>query len=155
MKKLFVHRILAFVVDWFIIIIYASLLFLVAYLISGKNLSATEEYNPYRMQLIGFMTLTLQVFLYSYLTEKSKWKATIGKRILKLRVAGTENKTTGNIFLRNLFKYLPWEIAHTGVHWVVYFNNSHLEPPVWVWILLIVPQLIVIVYLISALFSGG
>ncbi|MBK9257821.1 MAG: hypothetical protein IPM42_20390 [Saprospiraceae bacterium] len=34
----------------------------------------------------------MPVITYSYLTETSKWRATIGKRILKLTVLTSENK---------------------------------------------------------------
>lgn len=54
-------------------------------LIGNTNLQQLDA-NPIVGHLVGFVTLTLPVFLYSYLTEKSSWKGTIGKKLLGLSV---------------------------------------------------------------------
>jgi len=57
--------------------------------------------------------------------------------------------------LRNILIYLPWEFAHTGVHWVVCFSGQHAETPFWVWLLLNLPQLMVVGYFISIVITKG
>lgn len=74
MKKLLIKRGVAFGIDYLIIVIYAVLLFGITTMINPENV------NPIKGQFIGFITLTLPVFLYFYLTEKSIYKGTIGKR---------------------------------------------------------------------------
>lgn len=111
--------------------------------------------NPYLGQLIGFVTLTIPVVLYSYFTEKSARKATIGKRIVKLKVIKENADSNRSILIRNILKYLPWEMAHTGVHWIVYYDNNHLPVSAWIWTLLIVPQILVLAYFLSIIFSKG
>ena len=152
MTRLLIHRILAWTIDFGVIVSYAVLLFTVTSLIFQVKQVAQ---NPYFGQLIGFLTLTLPVITYSYLTEKSQLKATIGKRILNLIVLTQENKTTKSVLLRNVLKFLPWELAHTGVHWIVYYESIDIETPIWVLIILIVPQIMVILYFGSIILSQG
>ncbi len=152
MTRQLIHRIFAWTIDFGIIVLYAILLFAVTSLFFDVRQAGL---NPYFGQLIGFLTLTLPVITYSYLTEKGNWKATIGKRVLNLIVLTPENKTNKSILIRNLLKYLPWELAHTGVHWIIYFESVGRETPIWTWIILIVPQVLVIVYFISIILSKG
>ena len=56
-----------------------------------------------------------------------------------------------SIFLRNFLKFLPWEIAHIGVHQIVFYESVSIGT----WLLLISPQIIVCYYLISAIISKG
>jgi len=152
MTRQLIHRIFAWTIDFGIIVLYAILLFAVTSLFFDVG---QVDLNPYFGQLIGFLTLTLPVITYSYLTEKSNWKATIGKRVLNLIVLTPENTTNKSILIRNLLKYLPWELAHTGVHWIIYFESVGREIPIWTWIILIVPQVLVFVYFISIILSKG
>lgn len=152
MTRQLVHRIFAWTIDFGVIVLYAFLLFTVTSLFFDFR---QVDLNPYIGQLIGFLTLTFPVLTYSYLAEKSNWKATIGKRVLKLMVLTSEKKSNKSILIRNLLKYLPWELAHTGVHWIIYFESVGRETPIWTWIMLIVPQVLVIIYFISIILSKG
>lgn len=148
---LILKRFLAFSVDYLIIVSYAVLLFLITQLLSdGLNFNLTNS-NPIQSQLIAFFTLTIPVVIYSILTERSSKQGTIGKRIMNIRIIAKKE----DILKRNILKFLPWEIAHTGVHWMYYYTNKNLETPIWVWILLILPQLIIIVYILSIIYSKG
>lgn len=154
MTKTLLNRIVASMIDYAIIAAYATILFLVANVIySIFDWKFTN--NPYIGQVVGFMTLTLPVFAYSYLTEKSNWKGTIGKKLRKLVVLTDQNSSTKNILLRNLLKYLPWELAHSGVHWIIYYTSNGVEVPLWTWIVLVLPQVIAVVYFISIVISKG
>ena len=154
MPQLLFKRILASTIDYAIITGYAGILFLCINIISSIfNLKLSE--NPVIGQFIGFMTLTLPVITYSYLTEKSDWRGTIGKRLQKVVVLTNQNEISKSILLRSILKYLPWEIAHTGVHWIVYYSSNSIETPLWVWVVLILPQIISVVYFISIVVSRG
>lgn len=98
--------------------------------------------------------MTLPVFLYFLLSEKSTHKATLGKRLFGLEVVSQENDKSA-IFVRNFLKILPWEIAHTGVYHIVYSNQQQQEVSLWVWCALIIPQIIVLFYFISILATKG
>lgn len=151
MKNVF-KRGFAFSVDYLILAIYGTVLFLVTitFFVDPDQPVAP---SPVKGQLIGFFTLTLPVFLYFFLFEKSRSGAIPGKRLFKLRVV-VKPETKHGVLKRNLFKFLPWEIAHTGIHWA-YAQSDNEELPLFLWVLFLVPQLIVFIYAISILISKG
>lgn len=151
MPNLFFKRVLAFIIDYAVIIMYAGCLFLASTFLSSQFDLQLSFNSPFKNQIISFTSLTLPVFLYFFLFEKSKLKGTIGKRILKLKVIDATEGKKGNLFLRNFLKLLPWEIAHIGVYQIAFYNNENLG----VLILLIAPQVIVIIYIISVFLSKG
>ncbi len=138
-------------IDWVIIISYAALLFLVVTVLLHFEIVSVGVVHPVKGQLIGFITLTLPVLLYCIFMERSASHATLGKRAMKLKVVG--DTATKNIVFRNVVKFLPWEFAHAGVLWINYQNNPNT--PFWIWLLLIVPQVLIIVYLSSVIASKG
>jgi uncharacterized RDD family membrane protein YckC len=146
---LIIKRFLAFMVDWLIIVLYACMLFGVTLILASQNIVTLGPVHPLQGQLIAFLTLTLPVILYYVLTESSSRHATIGKRAMKIRVYGS----AGGIVLRNVIKFLPWEFAHAGILWVNYIND--VETPLWIWALLITPQVLVVCYLISIIYTRG
>lgn len=146
-------RLMAFGIDYLIILAYISGLAgltLALFAISGDDPTAV---HPLRGQLVGMVTLTLPVFLYFFLMERGGRKATLGKRAMGIRVESTSGSR--GVFLRNFFKLLPWEIAHTGVHWMFFYAAETGESPAWVYMVLSVPQFIMLVYFLSLIFSRG
>lgn len=152
--NILLRRCIAATIDYGIIAAYAVLLFLITG-ITASALGWKLSHEPFAGQLIGFITLTLPVVMYSYLTEKGKWKGTVGKKTQDIRVVTTGRKPARNILVRNVLKYLPWEMAHTGVHWTIYYSGIDVEVPLWTWIFLILPQAIVLLYFITILRSKG
>ncbi len=150
--RLLINRILAWTIDFGIIVLYALLLFAVVTMFFDVK---EGDLNPYLGQLIGFATMTLPVFTYSFLTERSKWKGTIGKKILNIKVLTDEENKTKSILLRNVLKYLPWELAHIGVHWIFYYESVGREIPIWTCAIVIIPQVIVLIYFVSIILSKG
>lgn len=149
MSKLIGKRILAFGLDYLIIVVYGMALFGTASTIGVGSLSPLEG------QLIGFITLTLPVYLYFYLMERSSLAATLGKRTMNISVQTDTENNSQRILFRNILKFLPWEIAHLGVHWIIYYSAVDINPPIWVWIALILPQVIVFGYILSIVFYKG
>lgn len=133
-------------------LIYISLLIGASFSIIYSFELEVQSLHPVSAQLLGFVTLTLPVFFYFYWSESSKQRGTFGKRKMGIELHA---KSKNAILLRNVFKFLPWEIAHTGVHWVVYYSLQEMETPIWVWLFLIVPQLVAAVYFVSLLRSKG
>lgn len=147
MKNQIISRLGAFLVDYLVILGYAGILFLIVRLF---NLEIT---GPVSGQIIGFFGLTIPVFLYFSLAERSPAGATIGKKVFKLKVISQYSRN--RVILRNLLKFLPWEIAHTGVHWIVYYSRQGTDAPAWVFVLLVVPQVIMLFYIASVVYSKG
>lgn len=144
-------RIAAFFIDYCLIAAYASFLFFVSGYLLGTSAIIS---GPVQGELLGFVTLTLPVFLYFFLSENGKSRATIGKRLLRLSVVAPPGKTF-SVLKRNLLKFLPWEVAHVGVHWVVHYSSKGLDTPLWVWVVLIVPQLVVAFYVLTIVLTRG
>ena len=142
MKNLTIKRIMAFGLDYLLGLTYGLLLYVVTIWIDPPVLTVLQG------QLVGFLTLTLPVFLYFYGMEKSKYKGTIGKQLMGISVRSDRAGNKG-ILTRNILKFLPWEVAHTGVHWIMYFSHKQMDTPVWVWVLLVLPQVVLLLYIVS------
>lgn len=157
MKRILLRRLFAYSIDYIMILLYAAILILISLMIQMAVGSSLSDLTPVKGQIIGFLTLTVPVFLYFFLSEGGSKRATIGKMINKIQVNSFNKSeiTTNQVFTRNFLKLLPWEIAHTGVHWLVYFLRSSREIPSWVYLLLIIPQVIVVGYLASIIASKG
>lgn len=148
MKTLTIKRLLAFCIDYLIFALYGVALFVMV-----RYLGLTSSIDsPWTAQLVGFTCLTFPVFLYFVWFEASARKATLGKVVLHLEV---EAKTTIAVIKRNVLKLVPWEVAHTGVHWLFYYNRLDQEPPIWVFVLLISSQVMACIYIIKIWKSHG
>lgn len=145
-------RILAWLVDWLLIVIYACFLFGIMALLSWLEIITLKAMHPVKGQLVGFLTLTLPVVLYGIVTESGKRHATVGKRVMKIEVTAA-SLTTRSIIFRNIAKFLPWEFAHAGILWINHINTP--ETPVWIWLLLIGPQVLVIIYFMTIVGTKG
>ncbi|MBW0179202.1 RDD family protein [Sediminibacterium sp.] len=154
LSTLLIKRIKAAFIDYLIIIGYAMLLLFIANSITSFTRISLST-DPVKGQLTGFFTLTLPVFLYFYCSEKSKWKGTIGKKMQKIALQTPADQSRNTLIIRNFFKFLPWELAHTGVHWIIYYSAEKIEVPVWVWVILLVPQITALAYFISIISSKG
>lgn len=142
--NLLARRVIAFCTDYLIFASYAVLLFVVV-----SSLDPPPA-GPIRGQIIAFFSLTLPVVLYGIVLEGGPKKATIGKRWMRIEVVGD-----GSVVFRNILKFLPWEIAHGGVHWMYYYEDVGGTIPGIIWILLVLPQVVVVVYVVSILVSRG
>lgn len=147
--SLILKRIAAWLIDWLIIMLYAMLLFAVVAMLAAADIVTIGVMHPLKGQLIGFLTLTFPVVLYGVLMEYYK-RATLGKRIMKLNVLARGLK---GIVVRNVLKFFPWEFAHAGILWINYRND--ISTPMWIWMLLIVPQVAVVVYFVWIILTGG
>lgn len=145
-------RIFAYCIDYFVIIIYALILFAITFTIHKILDKPIEFQDPVTGNIISFFTLTLPAFLYFFFYESSSKKGTLGKQWLKIKV---ENNSKRNIFIRVLFKIIPWEIAHFAIHWSVFYSNKGMEVPIWNIVVTIVPNVIILIYFITIVLSKG
>ena len=113
------------------------------------NFNAFKNDHIDRLKKMGVDILSfMPVFPIS---EQNK-KGTLGKQWMKI---GLKNNSKRNIFIRVLFKILPWEMAHFGIHWSVYYDTNGLEIPLWNWVVNILPQVIILFYFITIVLSNG
>ena len=155
MTQLFVRRIFAFSIDYLMIVAYGIVLYFVSTYIQSKlNINLSFDI-PVKRQALGFITLTLPVFIYFYFSEKGKARASIGKRFMNLIVVRSSPEQNSYLLIRNFLKFLPWGVAHFGVHYAMEDNEHGTSTSYWVWFLLIAPQAIVVVYFLTMFFSKG
>lgn len=119
--KLAFARIGAFLADYIALAIYAAVLSLIVTALLRGNVIVPNEDSPRtQAHLFAFVTLTLPVWLYFTLQEGGPKRATIGKRLFHLQVNALSPKpmTIPRAALRNVGKFLPWEIAHAAIWYV-------------------------------------
>ena len=131
-RNLAIRRLVAFAVDWLVIAAWAAMLFGVV--MFGFSGHPPRPNGPWQMQVIGFAVMTLPVVLYFTLCESSVWQATLGKRALSLRVVyGRVGRTPfSHSLLRNIIKFLPWEMGHIVANQAFFSTSSGV--PAWVYV---------------------
>ena len=111
--------------------LWGGLLFGVILLLSRGSPRAVS--NPWTAQAIGFLSMTLPVTLYFSIMEGSKGGATLGKRIVGLRVFTIcgERISFSRALLRNGLKFVPWELGHLVAQQAFYSGDREIST--WVY----------------------
>ena len=121
------RRAAAYLIDCAVIIAYAGVLALVTivFVLPATRVGVGSVQQALVGQVIGLTTLTLPVIVIFAWLESARgpgrWCATPGKRVMGLIVrraggAAQSSASFGQSVLRSAIKFLPWELAHTGVH---------------------------------------
>lgn len=144
------RRILAFCLNYIVGFLYAMLLFFVTTRIIQPH---TSNWGPFQGQMVGFFSLTLPVVLYFSILEFNK-QGSVGKMMMKLKVlrGDGEPQEFKALLMRNILKFLPWEVAHFGVHWAFYYVGQGMDLPIWNWSILILAQACTLFYLLEIFF---
>jgi uncharacterized RDD family membrane protein YckC len=144
-------RIIAFLWDYVIISGYIILLIGVSFLIRPL-LTPLFTTNPLSAEVTGFLFITLPVYLYFAVCEGSKSHATWGKRKMGVMVTGINGQSIGlgSSLFRSALKFVPWELAHFTI-WHMAIPSDY--PESLVYSLLAVVYVLVLIYLISPLWS--
>ncbi|MCZ6734437.1 MAG: RDD family protein, partial [Planctomycetota bacterium] len=89
-RKLAVRRLLAFLVDYGVMVLFVAGLSVAGFAIRaqlGVTRSALTTFPEKLLaQALIVATVTLPIVLYFAVSESSRWQATIGKRVLRLQV---------------------------------------------------------------------
>jgi uncharacterized RDD family membrane protein YckC len=104
-------------------------------------------------ELLGFVVLVLPVAVYLYLCEASTRQATVGKRLLGLRVvvaASGARPGRARILVRTVIKLIPWEFAHFFV-WQAAASAGLAVFPAWITVGIAVANLLPLGYLVCVL----
>ncbi len=150
-------RLLAFAIDCGVILAYAAALAGIG--LGVGRLLQTDLQTPTtsRDRLVGhgiaLATLTLPAVLYFALAD---WRgATLGKRLLGLRVVGEDGEPLrlGRSLLRSAVLLIPWEIAHTAI-WSTPGWPMDPQPGVAEWAGIVGSEVLAALYLLSAFVSG-
>lgn len=135
-------RIRAFLWDYLILLGYIAALTAVSIGLSATVLGDRWESlfaSPVRADLMAFLLLVLPVMLYFTLAEASSRNATWGKRRVGLEVVDTAGRSVGagRALLRNVLKFLPWQLAHTAMFHIPGFPMAPGDAPPWTTLLLV------------------
>ncbi len=123
------RRLVAFALDWLVIALWCGVLLGAVFFLSAGT--PRKFSGPWTAQAVGFLSLTLPVTLYFSFMESSRWRATLGKRIVGLRVStiSGERLGFGTAILRNGIRFVPWELGHVCAWQASYSPDG--EIPNW------------------------
>jgi uncharacterized RDD family membrane protein YckC len=118
------RRGVAFALDYLVIAAYLAL-------VAGAGLGANALAPSLLPALFAerlsahataFVLVTLPVSLYFALLESSRWRATWGKRVMRLCVVRADGGRVGvgQALGRTALTFIPWELAHTLI-WQIRF----------------------------------
>ncbi len=138
-------RLMAFLLDYLIILIYISALVIFALVITPMQ---TLFSNPVQSDIVAFSILVLPVLLYFALQEGGRQQATWGKKRMRLEVINIQgNRLDLKLALiRAVIKFLPWQIAHTAIFQST--QAGELPQPI-VWTLYILAYGLIIIYVVT------
>jgi len=125
------RRLLAFAVDWFVLVLWGGVIFGAVMIATGGNPPQPE--SPWTGQAMSLLTMTVPFTLYFALCESSAMQASLGKRTPGLVVS---RETGGRLSFgpalpRNAVKFTPWEFGHTVAWQSVFAGEAGF--PAWVW----------------------
>jgi uncharacterized RDD family membrane protein YckC len=115
------RRLTAFGIDYLLILVWIALITAVGFLARSRFGVISGEHATTGDKLVGhavsFVALTLPVVLYFAVAESASRHATLGKRVLGIRVerADGEPVSRRRCLVRSVVKFLPWELAHTVI----------------------------------------
>lgn len=105
-------RLKELVIDYICILIYLIFLFGITMWIYLVVLKGMPQFNELQQQLVANFTSVIPIILiFSFLDYT---KGSIGKRKAGLKLY-YNNKSFGASLIRNIIKFLPWQLAHMGV----------------------------------------
>ena len=150
-------RLLSLLIDYGLILAYLAVLVLVA--LGGfaltRSLRDWLSLGTAGAELLGFVFLVLPVGIYLYLGEASERQATVGKRLLSLRVvdAATGGRLAKpRVLVRTIVKLLPWEVAHFFVWQAVALTATDATDfPAWLSVGIVVANVLPILYVVMVL----
>lgn len=151
-KNIAFRRLLAFGIDWLVIVVWASVVFGIV-MLSYSGQPPTPS-GPWIGQAVGFFSMTLPVIFYFSICEAIGWKATLGKRVLSLCVVSsrTDRISFSRILLRNLVKFAPWELGHLVAQQAIFSSSSSI--PNWVFTPMVLSFIIPLWWVVSIYVQG-
>jgi uncharacterized RDD family membrane protein YckC len=112
-------RLKELLIDYMVILLYLLLLFTLTMVFSALFINDTPDFKEIHLQIISFFTSVLPIVLiFSFLDYG---KGSLGKQKTGLKVYYRIKSPWASI-LRNIIKFLPWQLAHIGVIRGIYNN---------------------------------
>ena len=115
-RQLFIRRVTAYFIDMTLLTIAIQAAQWSLFALTGgfPYTRLGETNNGWLIYGWVLLTVSLPIWLYFVLFERSQRRATPGKRLLGLQVIAPDNHkaTLGQLWSRTLLKLVPWEIFH-------------------------------------------
>ncbi len=139
------RRFLALLLDYLVIVAWGVVLFGVNMLIFFGFLDGLPSFDELGMNLLS-LTMIVPVLLYSIILEASGKHATLGKRWQRIKVTSADKKPLRlwQVIVRNLVKFLPWQLAHMMIFhgfalnwevsplWLTILSMTYFIPIIWI-----------------------
>jgi len=131
-RRIAFGRLMAFAADWVIVALWGGLIFGIVMVATGGD--PLRPADRWTAQAIGFISMTVPVVVYFALCESSRWRASVGKRLVGLVVVRPTGEPLdfGRALLRNAVRFVPWELGHTVAQQAIYSGAA--AAPAWLWI---------------------
>lgn len=152
-RNLGVLRVAAFAIDWVVIAVWGGSMFgLVMVFSNGKPSSFSD---PWVSQGVGFLVMTLPVTLYFGISERSRFRASIGKALVGLRVGTPDGEllTLRQSLTRTICKFAPWELGHLVAQQAMFSGEQGI--PTWVYLPMSMSFLLPLWWVGSLLMKGS
>ena len=108
------------IIDYFVILAYLILLFFVNVIIIYTFFDGIPDYSEIQAQLVATFTSVIPIILiFSYLDFFNK--GSFGKKLSGLKLVYSSYRYRFSL-LRNIIKFLPWQLGHLGVIHGMYSN---------------------------------
>ncbi|GAB3394039.1 hypothetical protein GCM10027568_23930 [Humibacter soli] len=149
------RRLVAWLIDWVCILVWAGVVAAVG--VPLYLAGVTRNVDDVTLNVIAAATIVVPVTLTLAALESSGWQATLGKRMLRLRVQARDvaRPSFWVALLRNALKVaLPWTIGHAAVIAIYSASTSDAIPP-WVWVITIAAYALPIVYIVALFVRRG
>ena len=148
MNDIVIKRLKALFIDWLCISCYLVVLGVITISIYYIIWSMVPHFNEVQSQLIATFTSIVPIILWFTIMEARAPYGSIGKRKMGLKISYQKSPWISSL-LRNITKFLPWQLAHIGVINGIY---SNFESPISI-ILNIVSMLLVILFVVQVVLS--
>lgn len=145
-------RLKAFFIDYFIILAYLAVLFIVNVFIF-PDLQKFFQGSAATAQFTGFLMVTLPVSLYFVISEVMFNGQSVGKKKLNMQVVGAKGEKISlrkSIF-RTLLKFLPWEMSHFLIYRLMEIGEEPV--PVFYMIVGVCIYALMFLYILTAIFT--
>lgn len=152
MNASFLLRFKAFILDYVLIFIYLTCLFIFS-VFFFPTMQKFFTGSPGVAQFTGFLLVTFPVSLYFIISDSKIGEQSFGKRKAGIRVVGSNGEALSMLRLcfRTLLKFLPWELSHFLVYRLVYVGDG--EVPFIYYLLGGLIYALIFGYILTAIFT--
>ncbi|MGP4038550.1 RDD family protein [Gracilibacillus sp. D59] len=114
-------RFIALFIDWLCISAFLILLLGLTQLFYWLVFNGIPILSYLQSQLIAIFTTVIPAIIVFSIMEGSSRSSTFGKRIQSLKISYPDHPKTRST-IRNIVKFLPWQLGHMGVIHGMYHN---------------------------------